>query len=421
MTNSTLRRNVGFLAGSVLAGLTIALLINHLWPQNGATMAQATVVPIDAAPAPAATSAAAPTLTAESSPATASAAPGAAPGAAPAGISMDTLLAPSAPGSYAPAVRVSAPAVVSVYTQRRVFLPTNQLELVPGGALRQRLRESVQNGLGSGVIVDAQGHIITNEHVITGTDQVSVQLADGRSVAARVVGRDPGTDLAVLKVDLPKLPVMTLGRSDRLAVGDTVLAIGSPLGLSQTVTHGIISAMGRADLGVAAFENFIQTDAAINVGNSGGALVNSRGELIGINTAVIGKDRGAEGIGVAIPVDLVRGVMREILLHGRVVRGWIGIVPESVTDAYVLQQIGLPRAGVVISSLYLNSPALRAGLARYDLIETIDGQRVRTAQDTLARIANRKPGSKVKLTGLRTTRPFTIEVDVIEEPAPRTN
>ncbi len=334
---------------------------------------------------------------------------------------MDTLLAQSAPGSYAPAVRVSAPAVVSVYTQRRVFQPTNELELVPGGTVRRRLREGIQNGLGSGVIVDAEGHIITNEHVITGTDQVSVQLADGRSAVVRVVGRDPGTDLAVLKVDLPNLPVMKLGRSDRLAVGDTVLAIGSPLGLSQTVTHGIISAMGRADLGVAAFENFIQTDAAINVGNSGGALVNSRGELIGINTAVIGKDRGAEGIGVAIPVDLVRGVMREILLHGRVVRGWIGIVPEFVSETFLLQQLNLPRAGVVITDLYLNSPALRAGLRRYDLIETIDGQRVRTGQDTLARIANRKPGSKVKLTGLRASRPFTFEVDVIEEPPPRTN
>jgi serine protease DegS len=410
-----------FLAGSVLAGLTIALLINHLWPQSGDATPQAVAAPVNAMPAPTATPDGSPTLTAESSSAAATAATGAAVAAAPAGISMDTLLAQSAPGSYAPAVRVSAPAVVSVYTQRRVFQPTNELELVPGGAVRRRLVEGVQNGLGSGVIVDAEGHIITNEHVITGTNQVSVQLADGRSAVVQVVGRDPGTDLAVLKVDLPNLPVMKLGRSDRLAVGDTVLAIGSPLGLSQTVTHGIISAMGRADLGVAAFENFIQTDAAINVGNSGGALVNSRGELIGINTAVIGKDRGAEGIGVAIPVDLVRGVMREILLHGRVVRGWIGIVPEFVSDANVLQQLSLPRAGVVITDLYLNSPALRAGLRRYDLIETIDGQRVRTGQDTLARIANRKPGSKVKLTGLRGPRPFTLEIEVIEEPAPRSN
>jgi len=417
MTNSTLRRNLGFLAGSVLAGLTIALLINYVWPHSVDATLQATASPADVVPKPAAVAQVAPTLTAESS----AAALPVAPAAVPTGISMETLLAQAPPGSYAPAVRVSAPAVVSVYTQRRVFQRTNELEIAPGGTLRQRLREAVQSGLGSGVIVDAEGHIITNEHVITGTDQISVQLADGRSAVVRVVGRDPGTDLAVLKVDLPNLPVMKLGRSDRLAVGDTVLAIGSPLGLSQTVTHGIISAMGRADLGVAAFENFIQTDAAINVGNSGGALVNSRGELIGINTAVIGKDRGAEGIGVAIPVDLVRGVMREILLHGRVVRGWIGIVPEFVSDTFVLQQLSLPRAGVVISQLYLNSPALRAGLRRYDLIETIDGQRVRTGQDTLARIANRKPGSKVKLTGLRTSRPFTIEVDVVEEPAPSTN
>ncbi len=190
----------------------------------------------------------------------------------------------------------------------------------------------MQQTLGSGVIVDAQGHIITNEHVIKEADEINVQLADGRSAAARIVGTDPDTDIAVLKIDLPHLPVMTLGRSDRLAVGDTVLAIGNPLGLSQTVTHGIVSATGRAPLGVATFEDFIQTDAAINAGNSGGALVNARGELIGINTAVLGKDLGADGLGVAIPVDLVRGVMREILQHGRVVRGWIGIALADISD-----------------------------------------------------------------------------------------
>jgi serine protease DegS len=218
-----------------------------------------------------------------------------------------------------------------------------------------------------------------------------------------------------LQIDLPRPPVMGLGRSDRVAVGDVVLAIGNPLGLAQTVTHGIVSATGRAQLGVATFENFIQTDAAINVGNSGGALVNARGELIGINTAVLGKNFGAEGIGVAIPVDLVRGVMREILQHGRVIRGWIGIVPEDIPEESA-QLLGLPHGGVVVSGVYLNSPALEAGLARGDMIETIDGQPVRSVQDTLTRIASRKPGSTVRLAGMRGTQRFAIELKVVEPP-----
>ncbi|MEY2854486.1 MAG: hypothetical protein RL030_1618, partial [Pseudomonadota bacterium] len=260
-----------------------------------------------------------------------------------------------------------------------------------------------------------RGHIVTNQHVIAGFDEINVELADRRTAIAKVVGRDPDTDLAVLKIDLPDLPVMTLGRSDLVAVGDVVLAIGSPLGLTQTVTHGIVSATGRGQLGVAAFEDFIQTDAAINVGNSGGALVNYRGELIGINTAVLGKNLGAEGIGVAIPVDLVRGVMRELLDHGRVIRGWIGIVPEDISAQHV-QQLGLPHAGVVISNLYVDSPALDAGLARGDMIETIDGKAVRTAQETFARIASRKPGSTLTIGGMRGKETFSTKIKVAEAP-----
>jgi serine peptidase DegS len=320
-------------------------------------------------------------------------------------------------GSFADAVRASAPAVVNVYAQRTVTerVPTVGLEQLLGGPVRPRFRERVQNSLGSGVIVDRNGHIITNQHVIANFDKISVQLADGQVAGARVVGSDPDTDLAVLKIDLPRLPVMKLGRSDLIQVGDVVLAIGSPLGLSQTVTHGIVSATGRAQLGVATFESFIQTDAAINVGNSGGALVNTNGELIGINTAVLGKNLGAEGIGVAIPVDLVRGVMSEILEHGRVIRGWIGIVPEDIPAEHV-QQLNLPHAGVVINNLYMNSPALQAGLARGDMIEKIDGRDVRNAQDTLAQIARRKPGSTVKITGMRGTQRFELQLPVVEPP-----
>jgi S1-C subfamily serine protease len=232
---------------------------------------------------------------------------------------------------------------------------------------------------------------------------------------AQLVGSDPDTDLAVLKIDLPRLPVMRLGRSDRVAVGDVVLAIGNPFGLTQTVTHGIVSATSRADLGVATFEDFIQTDAAINEGNSGGALVNTRGELIGINTAVLGKDLGAEGIGVAIPVDLVRGVMSEILQRGRVVRGWVGLAAEDVSTE-VARASGLPKAGVVVSDTAPNSPATQVGLEVGDIIETIDGQQVKSAQDTRARIADRKPGSTVKLGGLRGDRKFSVQLVVTEAP-----
>ena len=319
--------------------------------------------------------------------------------------------------SFSPAVKASAPAVVNIYTQRTVTerVPGVSLEELFGGPARPRYRERTQRGLGSGVIVDGAGHIVTNQHVIAGYDQISVQLADGRVAPAKVVGRDPDTDLAVVKITLPRLPVMALGRSDRVEVGDIVLAIGNPLGLTQTVTHGIVSATGRAQLGVATFENFIQTDAAINVGNSGGALVNLRGELIGINTAVLGKNLGAEGIGVAIPVDLVRGVMRELLAQGRVIRGWIGILPEDIS-AQQVEQLNLPHAGVVIGNLYLNSPALQAGLTRGDMIETIDGRAVRNAQDTLSLIASRKPGSTVTVAGMRGVQRFSVRIPVIEAP-----
>ncbi|MGC4029848.1 MAG: trypsin-like peptidase domain-containing protein [Steroidobacteraceae bacterium] len=403
MSDGTTRRGVIFLGGSVLAGLVIAAAIALIWPEavrRGTARADA----------PAAASAPEPPPSEQVAPATEPAA------------DADTAVAGTAAAStpllsFAPAVKASAPAVVSVYTQRTVTerVPGIGLDELFGGPLRPRYRERVQRGLGSGVIVDRDGHIVTNHHVIAGSDQVSVQLADGRTASAQVVGRDPDTDLAVLKISLPRLPVMALGRSDRVEVGDIVLAIGNPLGLSQTVTHGIVSATGRAQLGVATFENFIQTDAAINVGNSGGALVNLRGELVGINTAVLGKNLGAEGIGVAIPVDLVHGVMRELLQHGRVIRGWIGILPEDIA-APLAQQLNLPHGGVVIGNLYLDSPALKAGLTRGDMIEAIDGREVRSARDTLAQIASRKPGATLTITGMRGPRKFQIKVPVTEAP-----
>jgi serine peptidase DegS len=310
-------------------------------------------------------------------------------------------------GSFAAAVRASAPAVVSIYT-RRVDEARTPLEMLG--------RRRVQDNLGSGVIVDREGHIITNNHVTARAIDITVQLADGRAATARLVGSDPDTDLAVLQIDLQQLPVMRLGRSDRVAVGDIVLAIGNPFGrLEQTVTHGIVSATGRADLGVATYEDFIQTDAPINEGNSGGALVNTRGELIGINTAVLGKEQGAEGLGIAIPVDLVRGVMNEILQHGRVIRGWIGIEPADVSGREA-RDYGLPHGGVVTARLYRGSPADVAGLAPGDMIQGVDGQEVSSAQDVRARIARHPPGSRVRLGVDRGERRLQMEVPVIEAP-----
>ncbi len=322
--------------------------------------------------------------------------------------------------SFAAAVRRAGPAVVNIYTTRVVrerVQPSPMDQFF--GDFWPRMRQRVQGALGSGVIIDELGHIVTNNHVIANATIINVQLADGRIAQARVVGRDPDTDLALLVIKLGKLPVMTLGRSDRLQVGDEVLAIGNPLGLQQTVTHGIVSATGRSQLNIATFENFIQTDAAINEGNSGGALVDANGELVGINTAVISKNMdasGVEGIGFAIPVNLVRGVMRDILDHGRVVRGWTGIVPEDYT-AEQAAQIGLARGGVVIINLYQNSPALAAGLRAGDILLAVNGHEIATAQDALKQLATEKPGGKVKLRVLRGQTAIEMECRVIERPS----
>jgi serine protease DegS len=317
-------------------------------------------------------------------------------------------------------VRRAAPAVVNISTARLVteqIGPSTLAQLF--GDLRPLYRRRLERALGSGVIVDAQGHIITNNHVIANADTIEVTLADGRVAHAVVVGRDPDTDLALLSIKLKQLPVMPLGRSDQLQVGDGVLAIGNPLGLSQTVTHGIVSATGRSQLGVATFEDFIQTDAAINAGNSGGALINTLGELIGINTAVLGKNNtgniSVEGISFAIPVNLARGVMEEILDHGRVIRGWTGIVPEDVTEEQA-QQLGLARGGVVITNLYRNSPAVDAGLHIGDILTKVDGKSVKTAQEALAQIAGKKPGSHVQMHLMRGRAELDATLAVTERP-----
>ncbi len=322
--------------------------------------------------------------------------------------------------SYAAAVKRAAPAVVNIYTARVVTEQINPFPFGPFGELFGNVlpeyRQRIQRSLGSGVIVDKQGHIVTNYHVIANAAAIRVQLADGRIAVPRIVGVDPDTDLAVLQINLPNLPVIHFGRSDQVQVGDVVLAIGNPLGLSQTVTNGIVSATGRAGLGISAFEDFIQTDAPINFGNSGGALINSNGDLIGINTAIVAKSLGVTGIGFAIPVDMVRGVLHDIIKYGKVIRGWIGIVPEDITDGEA-HRAGLAHGGVVIANLYAASPAQQAGLKPGDLLLTIDQAPVKSANDARVSIARMKPGSTATVRVLRGTKTLTLTVHVKQQPA----
>jgi serine protease DegS len=406
-----LGRAVVFLAGAVAGGLALAFILVLLRPDLLPRLR--TVAPV---PGLAASRASPPTVgnAAENSAiGTTSALAASVPEpAVPALISAGI-----ASGSFAGAVARAAPAVVNIYTRRVIreqVLPSPIEQFF--GDTWPRIQQRVQSALGSGVIVDAVGHVVTNNHVIADADVINVQLADGRETRATIVGRDPDTDLAILSIKLDNLPVMPLGRSDQARVGDEVLAIGNPLGLQQTVTHGIISATGRSQLGIAAFENFIQTDAAINEGNSGGALVSVNGELVGINTAIIAKNigsAGVEGIGFAIPVNLVRGVMQEILKNGRVSRGWIGVVAEDVAQDQALQ-LGLRRGGVVITNLYRNSPAVSAGLQPGDVVLKIGGQAVRSAQDAMSKLADFKPGTKVAIQVARGAKTLDVTCNVIE-------
>jgi serine peptidase DegS len=320
--------------------------------------------------------------------------------------------------SFADAVRRAGPAVVNIYTARVVDASAAR----PSGAnplLRQHLpavRQRVEGSLGSGVIVDKVGHIITNHHVVQGADEIRVQLADGRIATPEIVGMDPDTDLAVLRVPLKDPPVMPMGRSDELHAGDVVLAIGNPFGLSQTVTQGIVSATGRGRLGVTDFEDFIQTDAAINFGNSGGALINADGELIGINTAVLAQNLGTDGISFAIPVNMVRGVMDQILAHGRVRRGWLGVSSQEVprTEAAAL---GIdPPAALRISEVVPHGPAALVGLQRDDLVTHLNGQPILNAQEALNRVAAMAPGSLLNIQARRGAQQLNFKATLEERP-----
>lgn len=355
-------------------------------------------------------------------------APSETPAIAPDGAAgSQTAATPPAPPfvSYADAVDAAAPAVVNIYTERRVVVP-NVTGLPPQfgqlfGEVWPDYRERVERSLGSGIIFDVHGHIVTNYHVIAQATGIRVQLKNGDAAAATLVGVDRDTDLAVLKIELGTLPIMPLGRSDRLRVGDPVLAIGNPLGLGHTVTQGIVSATGRARLGVTTFENFIQTDAAINLGNSGGALIDATGKLVGLNSAIAGRQAGIEGIGFAIPVDLVRGVVNAILKDGKVVRGWIGVVPRNLSAAEA-EQSGAPDGSVLVRYVYPRSPAQTQGVASGDVITQVNGSPLRGAQDLLARVAMLKPGQGVRLRLWRRSATegegleHNVRIEVVERP-----
>jgi Do/DeqQ family serine protease len=277
-----------------------------------------------------------------------------------------------------------------------------------------------QIGLGSGVIVSREGHLLTNHHVIDGATEIEVKLADGRQASASLVGSDPETDLAVLKIDLDALPVATLGDAQALQVGDAVLAIGHPFNVGLTVTAGIVSALNRNRLGLSTFEDFIQTDAAINRGNSGGALVDARGVLVGINTAIFSPGGGGSvGIGFAVPTDTARDVLQAIVGEGRVVRGWIGVEPRDL-NAELAESLGLGGTkGVLITGVLQDGPAARAGLKPGDVITAIDGSAVADSAELLRVIARLPPGQRATLSLRRERGAVQIEVTLGQRPARR--
>jgi serine protease DegS len=323
--------------------------------------------------------------------------------------------------SYAAAVKQAAPAVVNIYTSKIITERANPFFSDPFfrrffGDELGRPRQRQETSLGSGVIVSTQGYILTNNHVISGAQEIAVAFLDGRSGIAKLVGADPESDLAVLKVDSTDLPAITLGRSSQIRVGDVVLAIGNPFGVGQTVTSGIVSALGRHSLGINTFENFIQTDAAINPGNSGGALINAYGELIGINTAIFSESGGSQGIGFAIPIDLARDVLTQIIEQGRVVRGWLGVQIQDINPR-LAESFGLSSDdGVVITNIIINGPADKAGLDRGDVITHIDDKKIIDFRDALDRISKYKPGQTITLTVVREGKVIEKNAKVIERP-----
>ena len=329
----------------------------------------------------------------------------------------------SRPGSFAEAAKKAVPAVVHIFTSQEVKGTCHPFMNDPifRHFFGDRFGEESQrrSGLGSGVVVSPEGYILTNFHVIDGADEIEVANNDGRKYKARVVGSDPESDLAVLRIPADhKLPVITFGSSDNLRVGDVVLAIGNPFGVGQTVTSGIVSALGRSHLGINTFENFIQTDAAINPGNSGGALVDANGHLIGINTAIYSQSGGSMGIGFAIPVSLARSIMEQIVRTGGVTRGWVGIEVQEIT-AELAESFRLPDTqGALIAGVMRGSPADKAGIKPGDVLVQVGDKKVKDAQVMLDLIAALQPGSKASFTLKREGRDVALNVTIGKRPRP---
>ena len=329
--------------------------------------------------------------------------------------------AAQAPGSYAGAVSVAAPAVVNIHTTKRVSV--SRIPLPPDPVMRKFFEQmpgfnqtQQTTSLGSGVVVSAKGHVLTNLHVIEGADEIVVALTDGRQAVAKVLGVDADSDLAVLQVEMSQLPVLGFELLDPPRIGDVVLAIGNPFGVGQTITMGIVSALGREGLGINTYENFIQTDAAINPGNSGGALVDTLGRLVGINTAIYSRSGGSLGIGFAIPAVAAQKVLSEIVTFGFVKRGWLGIEPQDLT-ADLARAFGLERVrGVIIAGIMRDGPGAKGGLKVGDIVQTIAGQPVNDTQRLMARIAASVPGETVELGIYRNGRTQALTMTLGQRP-----
>jgi serine protease DegQ len=320
-------------------------------------------------------------------------------------------------GSFRDAAKLAMPSVVNIFTsktaapQQNPFMDDPFFRKFFGDRFDDQQEKQVS--LGSGVIVSAQGYILTNNHVVEAADEIEVALADGRKAIAKVVGADPETDLAVVKIDLDNLPAITLGHVEEARVGDAVLAIGNPFGVGQTVTMGIISALGRNHLGILdAFENFIQTDAAINPGNSGGALIDANGNLLGINTAIYSRSGGSLGIGFAIPVTTVKSVMDAIIKNGQVVRGYIGVEPQDITPE-LAESFGLKKTnGAIIAGVLKGGPADKAGMQPGDILVSVEGKNITDMADMLNQIAQLSPGKKASMVVLRRNQETTLNVAI---------
>jgi serine protease DegQ len=328
-------------------------------------------------------------------------------------------------GGYSLAAKKAMPSVVNIFTSSKIAAPNPSEQYKDDPLFRHFFGEQPdgeedlpENSLGSGVIVSEQGLILTNDHVVASADEIELALADGRKLSAKVVGTDPDTDLAVLKVEAENLPAITFAASEKLNVGDVVLAIGNPFGVGQTVTQGIVSALGRNHLGINTYENFIQTDASINPGNSGGALIDAGGNLVGVNSAIYSRSGGSMGIGFAIPANIAKQVMEQIAVNGSVTRGWIGIEAQDITPE-LAESFKLPQArGSLIAGVLQNSPAALAGLKSGDVLLAINDKEISDSSSMLNLIAVLKPNEKAVLTIARAEKEIKVNVTVGKRPKP---